>query len=155
MNDRIYTDLALESRYAMEGDLHSQKEYSEKEVNGIKVRMLEIYSEELAKKYGRSIGSYITLDCERIWLYSESELDLVAEVISGELSTLIERLSPRKIDSSFSVLVAGLGNADMTPDAIGPLTTSRLTVTRHLRSLDDKLFNMLGQCEVSAIAPGT
>lgn len=154
MNDKIYTDLALESRYAMEGDLLSKNEYSEKEINGVRVCKLEISTEELSKKYGRGIGHYITLDCEHIWLYSESELEKVAQVISAELSELMRSLSGGSIDSSFSVLVAGLGNADMTPDAIGPLTTSRLTVTRHLRSLDGKLFRSLGQCEVSAISPG-
>ena len=60
----------------------------------------------------------------------------------------------KKPDSSTRVLVVGLGNAHMTPDAIGPGTVRRLTVTRHLKSCDEALYNALGCCELAALSPG-
>lgn len=53
-----------------------------------------------------------------------------------------------------SILVAGLGNRDITSDAIGPLTVKHLTVTRHIKELDPPLFARLGTLPLSAVAPG-
>jgi spore protease len=60
----------------------------------------------------------------------------------------------RDPDSACRILVAGLGNPDMTPDAIGPGTVRRMTVTRHLRGYDESLYNALGCCELAAVFPG-
>jgi spore protease len=60
----------------------------------------------------------------------------------------------RPLDPDCRILVVGLGNAHMTPDAIGPGTVSRLTVTRHLKAHNEALFGALGCCELSALAPG-
>ena len=57
-------------------------------------------------------------------------------------------------ENGVSVLVVGLGNADMTPDAVGPGTVRRLTVTRHLKGYDEALFASLNCCELSAFIPG-
>ena len=42
----------------------------------------------------------------------------------------------------------------MTPDAIGPGTVRRMTVTRHLRAHDGELYKALGCCELAAVTPG-
>ncbi len=154
MNDRIYSDLALESSYALRGNITEAGEYSERETDGIKVCRLDISSPALAEKYGRARGQYITVICGKIWLLSEDELERTAEIIGGELRKMIHGLSGRKISEDFSVLVAGLGNAEITPDAIGPRTLSHLTVTRHIPQLSRDIFSKIGQCSVSAIAPG-
>ena len=63
-------------------------------------------------------------------------------------------MTGRRTGDLGSVLVVGLGNDQMTPDAVGPRTVRRLTVTRHLRAYDQALFSALGCCELSALAPG-
>ena len=53
-----------------------------------------------------------------------------------------------------TVLVAGLGNRRITADAVGPETVDRITVTKHLQTLDPSLFRQVGQLAVAALAPG-
>ena len=67
---------------------------------------------------------------------------------------MAEGMLDKAVDGACRVLVVGLGNADMTPDAIGPGTVRRLTVTRHLKAYDETLYNALGCCELSALSPG-
>ncbi len=154
MNNRIHSDLALESSYALRKNITEAGEYSEAEKNGIKICRLDISSPALAKKYGRECGRYITAMCGKIWLFSEEELNNASEVLGNELRETIHNISNAKITEDFSVLVAGLGNAEITPDAIGPKVLSRLTVTRHITQISRDIFNKIGQCSVSAIAPG-
>jgi spore protease len=52
------------------------------------------------------------------------------------------------------VLVVGLGNREITSDAIGPKTADKLTVTRHIKYADEDVWNELDMCEVSALSPG-
>lgn len=99
-------------------------------------------------------GRYVTISCGRIGERGEEELSALAEILSGEivaLATLMLGHRPRRDDR---ILVVGLGNADMTPDAVGPGTVRRMTVTRHLRGYDEALFASLGCCELSAFSPG-
>lgn len=154
MDDRIYSDLALESNYALRSKLGEADGYREFERDGFKICRLDINSDELSKKYQREAGRYITIVCGQIWCLSEKNSDLLASLIAHELKDMLVSITKRKINKSFSVLVVGLGNAEITPDAIGPLTVSNLTVTRHISSINSDIFDKLGQCTVSAIAPG-
>ena len=70
----------------------------------------------------------------------------VAELLGGILTELMD------LEEGSSVLVVGLGNEAMTPDAIGPLTARGLLVTRHLRQQLPELFSSLRP--VSALVPG-
>ena len=153
MKNYIYSDLALESDYALKEDISRLKEYSECSTNGNKICRLNISTSDLAKRYGKKKGVYVTVVCGKIWLLSDTELRVTANIIAKELKKMITDVTKKKIDRNFSALVAGLGNPEITPDAIGPLTLSHLTVTRHVSGVDDELFDLLGQCSVSAIAP--
>ena len=66
----------------------------------------------------------------------------------------MQRLTNKAVNSNLSVFVAGLGNADLTPDAIGPQTMRRLTATRHLRQYEGELYRAAGCSALSALAPG-
>lgn len=154
MDDRIYSDLALESSYAMKAKLGEADGYREYERDGFKICKLDISSDELSKKYQREAGRYITVVCGQIWSLSDKSSEILSSIIANELKEMLVSTTKRKIDKSFSVLVAGLGNAEITPDAIGPLTVSNLTVTRHINAISRDIFDKLGQCNVSAIAPG-
>lgn len=154
MDDRIYSDLALESNYALRSKLGEADGYSEVERDGFKICRLDISSDGLSAKYQRETGTYITIICGQIWCFTEERLDSLSYLIGAEIRKMLVSITKKKINRSFSVLVVGLGNAEITPDAIGPLTVSKLTVTRHINSISNDMFNKLGQCTVSAIAPG-
>lgn len=154
MRNYIYSDLALESNYARQMSLNGAPEFNRSERGGITVLSLTIDNEELSKKYQRPVGKYVTLNTGKIWLMSESELEDAAEVIGEEIRDMINSLVKKSKGEKLSVLVVGLGNADVTPDAIGPLTVSHLTVTRHIVTIAPELFEKIGQCTVSAFTPG-
>lgn len=99
-------------------------------------------------------GSSVTLSCGRITARGEEELRPMAELLARELTAMATAMTGRDVGADLRVLVAGLGNGSMTPDAVGPHTLRRLTVTRHLRSYDEALFGALGCCELSALTPG-
>ncbi|MBQ8140359.1 MAG: GPR endopeptidase [Clostridia bacterium] len=154
MNDRIYSDLALESSALMNSKAQSASEYSEQSVGDLKVCTLDISTSELEKKYGRKQGTYITIVCGKIHLFSEEQFESSADIIGKELRKMISGVCRKEMSESFSALVAGLGNAEITPDSIGPLTVSHLTVTRHIGSISREIFGKIGQCSVAAVAPG-
>lgn len=135
------TDLALEVR--------EQFEENQVEVPGVVLRkkrsadgkvlttFVEILDKEGEKAMGKPVGIYVTME-SREEIQKESALK---EAVCQELR---EILGKRKIQS---VLVAGVGNRQITSDSLGPETIDRLIVTRHL--YDD------GQKKgISAIAPG-
>lgn len=99
-------------------------------------------------------GESVTLALGRITERGESELPALSRLLAGELRRMATRMMCKELDGDTRILVAGLGNAAMTPDAIGPGTLRRLTVTRHLKGYDGSLFASLGCCELAAIAPG-
>lgn len=150
MKDYIYSDLALEASTLDANDT----EITQRVIGSSKLMTLIIDSNELSKKHKRKKGSYVTLICKRIWLMDDLELEECASIIGEEISAMISSLLPSKSKRELSVLVIGLGNSDITPDAIGPLTVSHLTVTRHISSIDPALFKKIGQCKVSAFIPG-
>lgn len=154
MEKQIHSDLALESNYTPKTSSSNSSEYSE-EINGdIKLCRLDINSDELSKKYGRARGRYVSAVCEKIWLLSDAEIEFAADIIGSEIRKMLSNATSKKIDRNFSVLVAGLGNSEITADAIGPLTTAKLTVTRHIRDISEDIFHTLGLCNISSIAPG-
>jgi spore protease len=89
-------------------------------------------------------GRSVTLFLGRITERGESELPELSRLLARELRDMAACLLGGMPDGNTRVLVAGLGNAAMTPDAIGPEVLRRLTVTRHLKTYDGSLFSALG-----------
>ena len=98
--------------------------------------------------------SSVTVACGRITARGEGDLPGLSRLLARELRRMAEGMLDKAVDGACRVLVVGLGNADMTPDAIGPGTVRRLTVTRHLKAYDETLYNALGCCELAALSPG-
>ena len=67
---------------------------------------------------------------------------------------MAEALTGKELNADFEVFVAGLGNAELTADAIGPRTVHLLNATRHLREHEQYLYRIIGCCALSALAPG-
>ncbi len=113
----------------------------------IHVTRVEITSPEGEKSIGKPIGNYITLDIPRL---KENDRDLYEDTcrsVAYELQRLI------KLGENDTVLVVGLGNWNITPDALGPKVSSYLMVTRHLHEyLPEQIDD--GVRPVCAISPG-
>ena len=102
----------------------------------------------------RDGGFFVTLFCGRVTLMGEEMLSALGRGLGREVRCLAEKMLGQAIDSGTRVLVVGLGNPDMTADAIGPGTVRRMTVTRHLKTHDEDMYQALGCCELSAMTPG-
>lgn len=139
------TDLALELQEDLQG---SQIEgiQIERKVDkncGIQQVKIIVETEEAEKKIGKPIGQYITLESEKFLEEDESYYEDMSEALFLVLKDFIKEED--------KVLVVGLGNAQVTPDALGPLVIEHLFVTRHLKQYD---LVEEGTIEISGLAPG-
>ena len=147
----IRTDLAVE---AHELSKREAKEATEiegvisrvEEMGRITVTRVEITNENGERALGKAQGNYITIDAPDL-KYSVEIYEKVCKIIADEIRKMTD------LDKSSVILVAGLGNRDITPDALGTNVVSKLLVTRHLKSSMSAIFgDNLG--DVCAIAPG-
>ncbi len=137
------TDLAMES-ITFSGHSEGIK-LAEYDSFGIKVVSAEITSDSAAKKTGKEKGRYITLEVPHI-AGEAMDIDNAAAAVSRELSALLGGAS--------NVLVIGLGNTDITPDALGPKTADRVLATRHIRADFWQRIGISPLSPVSSLAPG-
>ncbi len=150
----IHTDLALEDKERFESDNVeisgvSVEESHDKE-RDIHVTTVKILTENGAKVMRKPVGTYITMEAPDM---AVSDDQYQAE-LAGELAEHLKQVL--KLDKKeYTVLVVGLGNREVTPDALGPRVVEELHVTRHIireygkYAMDEKEAQM-----VSAIAPG-
>lgn len=152
----IHTDLALEDKERFESDNVeisgvSVEEFYDEE-HEIRVTEVKILTENGAKSMRKPIGTYITMEMANLALPDEEYHHVVAEELSKYVGNVLQ-MDKEKED--YTVLVVGLGNRDVTPDALGPHTVECLNVTRHIvkeygkYAMGEEAVNM-----VSAIAPG-
>ena len=153
MNKTLYTRTDLAVEFAKEVTPVGA-EYREERRDGCDILRLSIDTKARSEAYGKPEGKYVTITCGRIWDMDDARLDEICDVISRELREMAESMTGKKIDRNFGVLVAGLGNDEITPDAIGPETVRRVEVTRHIRTLLPDIYKELECCEMSALAPG-
>ncbi|SHJ46216.1 spore protease [Hathewaya proteolytica DSM 3090] len=132
MNGNIRTDLALETQemYKEENEGYipgtEVEEYTDKRV---KITHVEVKNEEGEKIIGKPRGKYITLEIPDFVYYDAETKDDVSAVLAKVLSPLIQ------LEDDMTALVVGLGNWNVTPDAIGPKVMSHIMITRHLKQL--------------------
>ena len=121
---------------------------STKSFDGIEINSVWITNEKGAENLGKPIGTYITLEMPKI---TERNPDFAKEVAIRFSEEIRELIKP--YTGAGSVLVAGLGNWNITPDALGPKVVSGLLVTRHLKEYMPERFDetINGVC---AISPG-
>lgn len=118
------TDLALERKELVKGKAVDGIKVKEKQNSECKTTIIDIVSESAAKKIGKGIGRYITLEMNA---FSDE-----AAVSDGRLKALTESIESLIPEGDGTVLVAGVGNADITSDALGPMTASMIFSTRHI-----------------------
>ena len=144
----VCTDLAAECRDDAGAGVLSGVRYSEKVHGALTISRIEILDEEGERALGKPGGTYVTLTFPDL-RYSENPSTL-SELLAEQIKDLMDTLAP----GAQTVLVVGLGNRRMVADAVGPQTAGRILVTRHLRTLEPRLFAELGQRAVAAIVPG-
>lgn len=142
------TDLALEAIENMEAAANvKQVTQSDRDLDGFAVHEVNILHENAAHAIGKPCGKYITLEMEALMRREEDAFPRACQA----LSKLLDELLPDAAKSR-PVLVAGLGNRMITPDAIGPQSVDHVIATRHLVEHEPDIF--ASWRAVSAIAPG-
>lgn len=148
----VRTDLALEAR-----EIYKESHKDEKDIDGIevleethkdiKVTTVKVKNDEGSKKIGKPKGNYVTIDIPDFTAYDGETMDRVSEVVAEVLRRMI------KIDVEKTALVVGLGNWQVTPDALGPKVTQGIMVTRHLKTVMPEVMDDSVR-PVCSIAPG-
>ena len=149
------TDLALERR-----DLYKKANNIEKEIDGIETEeeniedkihlsRVKVTNKQGEDAIGKPIGNYITIDIKNLKTSNEDDIQKASEVVTKELKNLIYK----HIDNKSPVLVVGLGNLYVTPDALGPKVVNEIDITRHLIEYMPGVLDESTR-PVSAIAPG-
>lgn len=128
--------------------------YGEDLEEGVQVASLEVLTDEGSSLIGKPKGKYITAFCGKLRSLDDDGMRRVRALIAKYIREFARALIGEELSSEHGVMVVGLGNRDITSDAIGPMTTDKMTVTRHIKDADASLWGNLGMCEVSAISPG-
>ncbi len=150
----IHTDLALEDKERFESDNVEISGVSVEEAHDeereIYVTTVKILTENGAKIMRKPVGTYITMEAPNM----VNSDDAYQKELAQELAMHLKQVLNLKQDE-YTVLVVGLGNREVTPDALGPRVVEELHVTRHIireygkYAMDESEVQM-----VSAIAPG-
>ena len=153
MENYSRTDLACETVRRGSG-FSGGRSYREEVIGDCRIERMRLDGTEWGGESARPAGWYITLHTPPLWqLEGEERADAVT-LLAAELRRLATLVCGREPDEALGVMVVGLGNADITADAVGPRTVRGLTATRHLADHDKNIFRLLGRCRLSAIAPG-
>ncbi len=147
---QIRTDLALEAAEALRGRPDSALSgviTREEELDGYRLTRVEITSEEGSRAIGKPMGQYLTLELSPLFRREPDSFPRGA----GAIGALIRSLLPDGAKEG-PVLVVGLGNRMVTPDAVGPRAADHTMVTRHLVEQMPDRFGVFRP--VSALAAG-
>ena len=124
------TDIATESFRQLDGSAEALTEKqgviaAHERLHGLEVMAVDILNETGARTLGKPVGKYFTLDLPQRFERGAEQFEAAAKAV-GDLIC-------RCCQSHENVLVAALGNPDITPDALGSLAAAGILVTRHLK----------------------
>ncbi len=142
----LRTDIAAEKHENLENTRKRGIKVENEKIDGIEITRVKIETVEGANVMGKPMGEYITVDLPEFSHESEL-LDLRLEI----LKKLIKDLLPH---NSKSYLIAGLGNENITPDALGPLCAKRVFSTRHFENYAQVRQHLPKLNSVSSISTG-
>ncbi len=151
---QVRTDLALEShQLAVEQSGDKQipgVHIEETSEEGVHLTRISIENDQGAKILNKRPGHYLTFEALGLRRQDIDHQNKVTDMFAKEFRAYLKMLN---IKEDAKILVVGLGNWNVTPDALGPLVVERLLITRHLFELMPDQVND-GFRPVSAIAPG-
>lgn len=150
---RVRTDLAVESKEKFEKDnveikgVAIHEEYQEN--LDLRTTVVRIKTDSGAKIMEKPKGTYITMEAPNLVVPDEDYHREISKVLASHLRQLL------RLEEEKSILVVGLGNRDITPDALGPRAVNNLKITRHIV----KEYGKAGMGEekvhlVSSLVPG-
>ena len=156
----IRTDLAMEQKERFESDhvevsgVVLEEEYDEEKE--IKITTVKIETENGAKTMGKPVGTYLTLEAPNLAAGDEGYHREISETLAGFLAEYMQDENKGKEQRDrYSVLVVGLGNREVTPDALGPYVVDQLNITRHIVQESGKYaIEEENGRSVSAVVPG-
>lgn len=151
---QVRTDLALETKEKFEEDnveLKGVRVKEEERGENIKITEVVIETENGAKAMGKPKGIYTTIEAPEM---ADGE-DGYHRQISKVLAEVLKTMMPQGEKEELSILVVGLGNREVTPDALGPKVVDNMLITRHViqefgkYALGEEHSNL-----ISSIVPG-
>jgi spore protease len=145
-NVSVRTDLAVEMIDEDADSLPRGIKRFLRKSSACSITEIAVENDKAGAKIGKPKGRYITVETDSLSA-SPHDFEEQADNIACEIAALIG-------EDRSSGLIAGLGNADITPDALGPLTLSQIIATRHLRDVLPKGHELTSLNPVSAISPG-
>lgn len=150
---QIRTDLALEARENIaenNGELNGVRVEEYEIQEDIHVTKVMIDTQNAAKLLGKAVGMYVTIEVPALVEPDEDYHREISECFAEELFRLIPDNAKEQ-----SVLVVGLGNREVTADALGPQVVDNLFITRHVvREFGKAAYNLKKMNLVSSIEPG-
>lgn len=150
------TDLALEARELWQEQTGKVSVLPGVEAHnslreGIPVNTVRVLNQQGEQALGKPQGSYVTLTLEGLSNREEDIFQRSVQAVAAELSELVQDIPPEGL-----VLVAGLGNRAITPDAVGPKVHENVLVTRHLvRQMPDHFGKLRPVASLAAEVMGT
>ena len=148
----IRTDLALEAKESYEEDNVEIRgvriDEEEDQENEITTTTVVIETENGAKAMGKPVGTYITMEAPNMSVPDEDYHREISKALAGHLRRLMG-------EEEQSVLIVGLGNREVTPDALGPNVVNNANITRHVVKEYGKASMGCDRVNlISAIVPG-
>lgn len=151
---QVRTDLALEARESIsEADselrgVSVDEYYREKE--DVRVTKVTIDTKNAAKAMGKPMGIYVTMEAPAMVEPDEDNHREISKCLAEELLKLMP-----EGDREQNILVVGLGNREVTADALGPQTVDNLFITRHIvKEYGKAAYNCNKMNLLSALEPG-
>ncbi|WAH39168.1 GPR endopeptidase [Alicyclobacillus dauci] len=145
------TDLAMEAHALAKqgGRSLTGVDESHEEFDGLNVTRVRVRTKVAERRLGKRKGMYVTLEIPGLRHRDPDLQERVTKVFADELHRLLD------LPKDASVLVIGLGNEHITPDALGPMVVNKLFVTRHLfHYMPEVLGDGKGYRSISAVSPG-
>jgi len=148
---RIRTDLAIEARefynkQENRGDIPGVEVDVDKQED-VTITRVKVVEEVGARMIGKPRGNYITIEVPKLRDNDKDLHDEVGRILAKEVGSIV------KLNDQSVILVVGLGNWNVTPDALGPRVIEHLLVTRHIKEyIPDQIDE--GVRSVCAVAPG-
>lgn len=142
----LRTDLAVERHEIVGSDEINGIEFNKYNDGGVTVTDIKVTNENGSRALGKPIGSYITVE---VTPFSKAN-----DLFSHQLTVLSKRIKELLPNGNDTVLIAGLGNKTITPDALGPRAAELIFATRHIGSELKKSIGLESIRSAAVITPG-
>ena len=147
MQKSVRTDLAVEAKTLCASDAAlSGVRAEERTVEGFPVTTIRITEKSASETLCKPVGTYHTIFLDPVLRREEDAFDRAAHAVASLLRDVLS------VSAAATVLVVGLGNREITPDAVGPSSAERILATRHLREQLPEQFSAMRS--VTAFSPG-